>query len=187
MKTYYLHRWDGTDKKEYVVQAQNKTDLRKAAYGKIPDGKYSVHDAKGVYVSPVTINKRTNTLAHKKHNLSKEEYNKLYFYIGEGAQKYIEIEKVSPLSVRHSRKTDSINDIRKIALAQSYNNYRKVNQGWDVRDHPVILYVYKGTILMGEVYCSPLAKPPYKGTGIWMDFKNGGQYRLFKDGSIEKM
>lgn len=182
MKTYILKHIDS--KKTYTIQAQNKTELRKTAYGKIPDGKYSILNGVG---GSVTINKRTNTIANKKHNLPKEEYDKLYFYIGEGAQKYIERENVSPLSVRSSRRTDTINDIRKTALAKSYTNYRMINQGWDSRDHPVLLFVYKGTTLMGEVYCSPLAKPPYKGTGVWLDFKNGGKYRLFKDGSIEKM
>ena len=193
MKTYYLEHH--STKKRYEIVAQNKTELRKLAYGKIPDGRYVIYNKKGEVADSVTISKRTKTMAEKKHNLPKAEYDNLYFYVTEGGQDWIRKGEYTPTQMSSPRRYESIQEVRKAALAKSYANYRIIKDGYPFRDKSVIFYIYKGSKLLGEVFCSPLEKAPYKGTGVWIGYgyynvgpvKSGStSYRLMKDGSIKR-
>lgn len=183
MTAYRLRRTTDPNGKEYIINARNLIELRNSAYGKIPDGRYSVRNEKGVALSPVTVNKRGY--------LPKEEYDKLYFYIPSRSQRLIESGEYTPVELA-GRRYDSLQEVRKSALVKSYKSY-KINTMTGYENEPVLYDIYKGNVIVGQVYCSPFAKAPYKGTGKWIEYFHpkgnpiwmSKTYRLLKDGSIE--
>lgn len=187
MKTYYVKKWGDSDGKEHTIKAKDKNELKEKMIGKLPYGRYTVKDENGKSLTGITLH------AHSRPQLPKEEYDNLYFYIPEKAQSLIDSGKYSPPRLAHGR-YDTITEARKSALAKSYKGY-KINAitGWD--NEPVIFNIYKGTKLLGQVYCSPFAKAPYKGTGKWIEyvhpnglpFMTANTYTLFKDGSVKKV
>lgn len=187
MKSYYLE--EKKTHKRYSFKAENRNELKKKMIEKCPNGTYYVQDDKGQYLNNITIN------SYSRPVLSKADYDNLYFYVTEMGQKRIEERSHTPQEVSSPRRYNTISEVRKAALSKSYENYRYLKNGYIGEDRTVILYVYKGNKRIGEVYCSPLEKPPYKGTGVWVEYvrPNGGMFmignrhRLFKDGSIEKV
>lgn len=194
MKLYYVE--NVKTGKQYKIQAQTVNDLKEKMIGKCPNGKYSVMDDAGRAFKNITINQYSRPV------VSKEDYDALYFYVTERGQEMINDGERTPPQVSSPRRYNTINDVRKSALAKSYANYKNAQQlkavGMERYISPndsVILYIYKGSNILGMLYCSPFAKPPYKGTGVYVEYvrPNGGRFvmgkehRLLKDGSIEKV
>lgn len=187
MKTYYVKKRGDPNGKEHIFKAQDKNDLKEKMIKKLPYGRYTIKDGNGKALTGLTLN------SYSRPQLPKEEYDNLYFYVTENGQALIEKGR-KPATVSSPRRYNSIEEVRKSALAKSYANYRLIKDGYTFSDKTVIFYIYKGTKLLGQVYCSPLAKAPYKGTGKWIEyvrhtdspFMSSNSYILFKDGSIKK-
>ncbi len=191
MKTYYIENMAG---EHFKIQALNVNNLKEKMIAKFPSGKYFVKDESGKSLHSITLNHYSRPI------LPKEEYDNLYFYVTERGQEMINDGERTPQRVSSPRRYSTINDVRKSALAKSYANYKRAVELKKIgmerlinSDESVMLYIYKGSNVMGMVYCSPLAKPPYKGTGVYVEYvrPNGGRFvmgrehRLLKDGSIE--
>lgn len=183
MKTYYLEHH--STKKKYEVVAQNKTELRKLAFGKLPDGWYSIYTKSGSWAGNVNISERSKKSAEKKRNLPKAEYDQLYFYVTEQGQDRINEGRFKPVDIASPRRYDTLKDVLKSALAKSYKNYKIVQEGYTFPDITPLFYIYKGNTLLGMAMCSPFAKPPYKGSGTFIDYRKG-DFRILKDGTLEK-
>lgn len=188
MKTYYVKKWGDPTGKEHIFKAQDKNDLKEKMIKKLPYGRYTIKDSNGKSLTGITLN------SYSRPQLPKEDYDNLYFYVTERGQELIEEGSRTPSSVSSPRRYNTIEEVRKSALAKSYANYRLIKDGYTFRDKTVIFYIYKGKKLLGQVYCSPLAKAPYKGTGKWIEyvrhtdspFMSLNRYILFKDGSIKR-
>lgn len=159
MRTYTLEGSSGT----FKIQAQNKDDLKKKAYGKVPDGHYSMYAQNGSYIGGVNISKRSMEAAVKKRpKMSKEDYDQLYFYVGGGPVKSGE----SPLRFASPRRYDDIDSARKGALAKSKKifseNMAMMEWGFKPKNYEVA--VYKGTKYMGSVYYDRNSKA---WVGLW--------------------
>lgn len=194
MKMYYVE--NVKTGKHYKIQAQTVNDLKKIMIEKCPNGKYSVMDDAGRVFNDITINQYSRPV------IPKEDYDNLYFYVTERGQEMINDGERTPPQVSSPRRYNTINDVRKSALAKSYANYKNAQhlkavgmERYISSNDSVILYIYKGSLVLGMVYCSPLAKPPYKGTGVYVEYVRhkdsifimGRNHRLLKDGSIERM
>lgn len=193
MKTYYIKNTAG---EQFKIQAQTVNDLKEKMIAKCPNGKYSVKDESGKVLNSITLNHYSRPV------LPKADYDNLYFYVTARGQERINDGECTPQEVSSPRRYNTINDVRKSALAKSFANYRHGAQlkeagmeRYITPDESVLLYIYKGSNILGMVDCSPFAKPPYKGTGIYTEYVRpaggrfviGKEHRLLKDGSIVKM
>lgn len=88
-----------------------------------------------------------------KTRMSKEEYDKLYYYVSGEAMSSIR-KGQSPLKHAGPRRYDAINDCRKAALNRSRANWRRnkeyMEMGFGTREH-IDIHVFKGTRHIGVV------------------------------------
>lgn len=192
MKTYIIESYKTG--KTYTIKANNINELKEKMIEKCNKEVYIVKDDTGKSYKPIHLNHYSRPM------IPKEDYDNLYFYVTERGQKSIN-NGTKPQNVSSPRRYNTIEDVRKSALTKSYANYKVYQELINGRFpqlantvDSVILYIYKGSKVLGTVYCAPLAKPPYKGTGVYVEYaRKGGmlivgkEYRLMKDGTISKM
>lgn len=194
MATYLLQNnnsWDiDWSKPFYTIVAQGGLNgIKKEAYNKVPDGYYTVYTKNGKHFGSVRISEKSKRSAERKRPvLSKEQYNQLYFYTDIGT---VERSKVplgkNPLDYVHTspRRYDSLTDVRRAALSNSYKTYTKNKMmepyftNWSV-NNPTEMCVFQGARFLGIVEYSPI-----RGTnGFWTPAGSRTRKIMNKDGTL---
>ena len=86
--------------------------------------------------------------------LSKEEYDQLYYYVNGKVAEYWVVERgVSPLRYTSPRRYDTLDAVRRAALAKSRKLWKEneVLKEVGLPTHCPILWVYKGERFLGTV------------------------------------
>lgn len=131
--------------------------IKKVAYGKVPDGRYCVFSKFGKNLTYVDISALTKKNAEKKRAfMPKDQYDQLYYYIeGDVAEYWVQKMGKSPLLYTSPRRYNTLNEVRKAALAKSYKIYKE-NETWKsmgfTKGHSFAMWVYKGTKFLGIVH-----------------------------------
>ena len=179
MRTYILENRK-TGKRYGPFTVKDKDELRKSVFGKIPDGYYNMIAKTGNKVGEVKIDEKQ---AKRRPQLSKAEYDELYYYVEPGAYESYYLKGKSPLSVTSTRRYDTIDEVRKAALAKSQKLYQTAKWRMEMfgRADPYYVAVFKGTKFLGTVEYDLLKTNP----GLWMSAQHPKDPQpLKKDGTI---
>lgn len=170
MVTYNLQKWENTislpgrsgyslnkGKMYYTFDVQGGlAGIKKAAYGKVPDGSYLVFSKNGKQLYTVNITATTFKNAQKKRAvMPKSEYDQLYYYMnGDTADHWVFKMKESPLRYTSPRRYDTLNEVRKAALAKSRAVYKEnvTLKSYGMKGKSFAMYVFKGTKFLGVVH-----------------------------------
>ena len=89
-----------------------------------------------------------------KKRIPKEKYDQLYYYVpGRTAEHWIVEKGESPLNYTSPRRYDSLDAVRKAALARSRKVYRddKERVKWGFPPEGFVMWIFKGTEFVGTV------------------------------------
>lgn len=178
MRTYILRDYrsptDHTDYGPFTVE--NKDELYKVAYGKVPDGYYQMIAKNGTRIGRIRIDKKN---LNRRPHLPKDQYDQLYYYVDPGRYEAIFIKGESPLRVTSPKRYDTLDEVRKSALSRSLKLYKE-SQFWS-GGKPWFVMVFKGTRYLGSVEYDPLRMYD----GMWMSAEHPKDPNpLRKDGTI---
>ena len=170
MRTYILKQKGET---VATIKAQNKEDLRKKASQMLPPGYYVAHSPNGLSLYGISTEPKAMARAEKKRpRLPLEEYNQLYLYVPGQYMARINKGELDPLSVRSPRRYDTIDDVRKAALAKSKKVWKDIvatmDAGYRYIGDSMDIHIFKGTVYIGCVEYNTLKdKMPMAYDGLW--------------------
>ena len=138
---------------EYVVEAKDKKDLRIQAYGKVPEGNYKVVNRDGSTKYYLNVTKKGYERAkNARPFLPKDQYDQLYYYVGENRGFKRILQGEDPLLFSSPKRYDTIQDARKGALAKSKKDWMMIREAPFLSvDHSLAQHVFKGRKYLGCV------------------------------------
>ena len=137
----------------YSVDAKDKRELSLKAYGAVPDGTYKVINKDGSVKYYLEVSKKKYERAKKaRPTLPKDQYDQLYYYVGDkrGFSRILEGE--DPLRFSSPRRYDTLQEARKGALAKSKKDWAEIREaGRFAFQQSLTQHVFKGRKYLGYV------------------------------------
>lgn len=190
IQSKYNSRAFDKDYPYYIIEAQGGLrGIVKEAYNKVPNAHYTVYTKNGKYFGSTWIDEKTKKdVERRRPVMPKEQYNELYFYIDSGTLARSKVPQgKNPLDYipTSPRRYDSIVDVRRAALSNSYKTYTNNKRmepyytNWTA-NHPTEMCVFQGSRFLGNVEYTPM-----KGVdGLWTPAGKKDQRVLNKDGTL---